>query len=80
MGMVVEVKFVRDLVLCELTERGLMNGWDGASMAETGSPRWRIGRRPYRASSSFVSRERCSRDGGGGDCVERELEVEVELG
>lgn len=46
MGRVAAFKLVRDLELCELTERGLMNGREGASTAETGSPRWRIGRRP----------------------------------
>ena len=38
MGSVVGVRLVR-LVLLELTDRGLMNGREGASIAETGSPR-----------------------------------------
>jgi hypothetical protein len=39
-GIVVECRFVRVLELLELFERGLMNGWDGASIAEAGSLRW----------------------------------------
>ena len=39
MGIVVEYRFVRGLELLELAERGLMNGRDGASIAETGSLR-----------------------------------------
>jgi hypothetical protein len=46
MGKVAGFKFVRDLVLWELAERGLIKGREGASTAETGSPRcWRLGRR-----------------------------------
>ena len=76
-GIVVECRFVRELELLELAERGLMNGRDGASMAETGSLScWRIARRPYRLSSSFASSERCSREGGGGDRVVRDEDDE----
>jgi hypothetical protein len=72
-GIVVECRFVRGLVLLELEERGLMNGREGASMAEAGSLRcWRITRRPDRLSSSFPSSERCSKEGGGGDRVVRD--------
>jgi hypothetical protein len=69
-GSVAECKFVREFEeVFELAERGLMNGRVGASMADTGSPRcWRIAWRPERISlSSFVSSERCSKDGGWGD-------------
>lgn len=75
MGKDAGFRLVRDLVLCELTERGLMNGREWPSTAETGSPRWRTGRRPNReSSSSWVSSERCSKDGGCGDLVPREDE------
>ena len=75
MGIDAGLRFVRDLLLCELTERGLMKGREGASTADTGSPKWRTWRRPERdSSSSFVSNERCSRDGGGGERVDREEE------
>lgn len=39
MGIVVECRFVRGLELLELAERGLINGRDEASIAETGSLR-----------------------------------------
>lgn len=40
-GSVAECKLVRELEeeVFELAERGLMNGRDGASIADTGSPR-----------------------------------------
>jgi hypothetical protein len=75
MGIVAGFRLVRDFVLCELTDRGLMNGREGASTAETGSPRKRDCMRPDLGSlSSLVSSERSSKDGGGGDRAEREDE------
>lgn len=62
------------LVLFELTERGLMNGREGASIAETGSPRWRVGCLPERDSASLVFNDKCSSEGGAGDRVEPEDE------
>lgn len=64
---------VWDLVLCELMERGLMNGREAGSIAEDGSPRRRFGRRPVRPSSPLVSSDKCSSDGGGGDRANREV-------
>lgn len=72
MGRLAGFKLGCGLWLFVLTERGLMNGRDGASTADTGSPRRRVGRRPERSSSSLVSSDRCSSEGGGGDRAERD--------